>query len=181
MRAVLTHILVVFILSAAMGCHKNTPDDLVLFDFETEKELDQVHWKCRTLLSLSGHFASHGKKSLRIEMFPSSYPGFSPALAVNDWQGYKFFCFDIFNPSPDHLKITLRVDDRKQALEYNERYNQSFDLKPGLNSFKIPLSTLKTSQTGIPLKLKKICRFLLFMVNPDKKQELFLDHIRLCR
>jgi hypothetical protein len=161
------------------ACTKNKPKEVIFYDFETKAALDEVHWKCHTLFSLSTLHASHGKKSLKLELFPSSYPGFSPALKHHDWREYKNFYFEVYNPSSKKFKLVLRIDDKKQALEYSDRYNKSFTIMPGLNTLKIPLNTLKTSNTQRPLKLKNIYRFLVFMVHPAKKQILYLDYFRL--
>ena len=56
---------------------RNVPDEIVLFDFESDSELDQVHWKCHTLMSVCDQNVTHGKGSLKLELFPSDYPGFS--------------------------------------------------------------------------------------------------------
>jgi len=161
------------------ACTNIKPKELILYDFESEATLDEVHWKCHTLFSLSKLHASHGKKSLKLELFPSSYPGLSPALKHHDWSNYKNFCFEVYNPSSKKLKLVLRIDDKKQALEYSDRYNKSFTIMPGLNTLTIPLNTLKTSKTNRPLKLKNIYRFLVFMVHPPKMQILYLDYFRL--
>ena len=35
----------------------------ILFDFESDRELDRVHWKCHTLMSISDQHSTHGKGS----------------------------------------------------------------------------------------------------------------------
>ncbi|MCK5682751.1 hypothetical protein KAJ27_01460 [bacterium] len=161
------------------ACSKTNTDELILYDFESESVLDNIHWKCRTLLALSSFYVSHGKTSLKLEMFPSSYPGFSPALKFHDWSDYKKFCFEVYNPSPDKFKLILRIDDKKESLEYGDRYNNNFTIMPGANTITIPLNTLKTSKTDRLLKLKKIYKFLVFISHPEKKYTLYLDYFRL--
>jgi len=162
-----------------MAC-KNIPSkDLVLFDFESESVFDECHWKCHTLFSLSDNYAAHGQKSLKLALYPSAYPGLSPKLKHHDWRGYKAFCVEVYNPSLETLTLVLRIDDKKDALEFSDRYNKRFKLLPGANSLKIPLESLKTSVTQRPLDLKNIYRFLVFMSHPDKKQVLYLDYFRL--
>jgi hypothetical protein len=168
-------------LSLLISCTKTTPHEFILYDFESESVLDDIHWKCHTLYSLSNLHAVHGKKSLKLEMFPSSYPGLSPSLKYHDWEGYKSFCFEVYNPLSENISLVLRVDDKKQAQEYSERYNKSFTIVPGPNSVRIPFNTLKTSKTGRPLELENIDRFLVFMSHPDKKHVLYLDYFRLLK
>ncbi len=164
-----------------VACEKIKNKELVLFDFESESVLEKFHWKCRTLFSLSDDHAVQGRKSLKIELFPSSYPGLSPKLKHHDWRGYQTLCFEVYNPSPETVSLVLRIDDKKDALEHSDRYNKSFVLMPGANQLKIPLDSLKTSITERPLELKNIYRFLVFMSHPDKKYVLYLDYFRLVR
>ncbi len=167
--------------SLLIGCTKTTPHELILYDFESESVLDDIHWKCHTLYTLSNLHAVHGKKSLKLEIFPSAYPGLSPSLKYHDWSDYKSLCFEVYNPLSEKIKLVLRIDDKKQALEYSERYNKSFTIMPGANTLKISFNTLKTSKTDRPLELKNIYRFLVFMSHPDKKHVLYLDYFRLLK
>ena len=167
--------------SLLIGCTKTTPQEFILYDFESESVLDDFHWKCHTLYTLSNLHAVHGKKSLKLEIFPSAYPGLSPSLKYHDWSDYKSLCFEVYNPLSEKIKLVLRIDDKKQALEYSERYNKSFTIMPGANTLKIPFNTLKTSKTDRSLELKNIYRFLVFMSHPDKKHVLYLDYFRLLK
>ncbi|MBC8441306.1 MAG: hypothetical protein H8D87_16655 [Deltaproteobacteria bacterium] len=162
-----------------VACEKIPSKELVLFDFESESVFDEFHWKCRTLFSLSDDHAVQGKKSLKLELYPSSYPGLSPALKHHDWRGYQALFFEVYNPSPEMVSLVLRIDDKKDALEFSDRYNKSLKLLSGANKMKIPLDSLKTSGTERPLELKNIYRFMVFMSQPDKKYVLYLDYFRL--
>lgn len=167
----------IFFLAA---CEKIKQKELLLYDFESESVIDGFHWKCHTLFSLSDMYAIHGKKSLKLELFPSAYPGLSPALKHHDWRGYQAFYFEVYNPAPEPVKLILRIDDKKQSLEYSDRYNKSFSIMPGSNALKIPFESLITSGgTQRPLELKNIYRFLIFMSHPVKKYVLYLDYFRL--
>ena len=168
-----------FCIFFVVGCEKIKHNELLLYDFESESEFDEVHWKCHTLFSLSDMYAVHGKKSLKLELFPSSYPGLSPALKHHDWRGYQALCFEVYNPAPDAIKLIVRIDDKKDSLEYSSRYNKSFLIMPGANSLEIPLDSLKTSEINRPLELKNIYRFLIFMSHPVKKHIVYLDYFRL--
>jgi hypothetical protein len=160
-------------------CSTHVPPELVLLDFETDSELDQLRWKCFTLFSLSNKHATHGNRSLRMEFYPSDYPGLNPILSVNDWCEYTAICMDIYYPEKEKTMISVRIDDQKENPDYAERYDQKFNLMPGLNHIHIPLKTLVTSGTQRPLNLKKIYRLIIFMPHPKKKFVLYVDYIRL--
>lgn len=169
---------IAFILSV-VSCHGGLADRFVLSDFESEADLDRVKWQCHTLFSLSEENHTHGNRSLRIELYPSAYPGMTFDLPVHNWSSYKFLSLDIYNPREEVISLAMRIDDRKKSPEFNDRYNQSFPLKPGMNHLRIPLSTLVTSGTRRVLNLKNICRCMLFMVQPGKKYILYLDYVHL--
>jgi len=173
-------IFVIACLLSLIACHDARQKEVILFDFESDRELDNVRWKCHTLLNLSDEHATHGMKSLKLELFPSAYPGLNPVLDKKDWRGYNSLCLDLFNPDNENKKIVMRIDDKEDADDYADRYNMSFLLRPGMNNIVIPLNSLITSGTNRQLDLRKIYKYLFFMVNPTQKAVLYVDHIRLC-
>ncbi|MEW6417428.1 MAG: hypothetical protein AB1480_04820 [Nitrospirota bacterium] len=162
-----------------LNCHSNTPKELVVFDFESDSELDRIHWECHALFFLSDEHVTHGKRSLKMELYPSDYPGLTPIFKENDWRGFKALCFDIYNPEEKQVQVSVRVDDKKDYPEYKDRYNKRFILNQGMNQISIPLNTLVTSGKDRNLNLKNIYRLLIFTASPEKRVTLYLDYIRL--
>jgi hypothetical protein len=163
--------------SLAGGCG-GRQSERVLFDFESEAELNYLHWKCHALLSLSPEHATHGKQSLRMELFPDEYSGFAPMIENTDWRGYETFCFDIYNRQGRPVPLTVRIDDKKDYPDYDDRYNKTFVLKPGLNTVSIPLCSLMTSGTRGNLNLGTIYRVIVFLVRPEERTVLNFDYFR---
>lgn len=161
-----------------LSCDHNPAREYTMFDFETPSELDQLHWTCHTMYSLSDKHGTHGAKSLQLDLYPAHYPGFSPILNKRDWSAYRVLSFDIYNPQKIEVPITVRIDDKKDP-EYKDRYNKSFVLQPGMNHLTIPFNSLITSGTVRELDLRSISKFLIFMVGPKRKIVLYLDYIRL--
>lgn len=162
-------------------CQKERAKELMLFDFEADAELDQLYWNCHTLYSLSNDHATHGSRSLKMELFPYDYPGLIPMLAVTDWRGYEEFCFDVYNPAEQPVRIVVRIDDRKDYPDFENRYNKSFVVKHGSNHFRIPLGTLVVSGTNRHLNLAQIQRLFIFMAHPEKTTTLYVDSIKVLR
>ena len=173
-----TVIIAVCLALLVWGCG-GSPAETVLFDFESDAELDRLYWKCHSLYSLTDKHVTHGKSALQLELFPSDYPGFTPKLDVNDWRGFKAICFDIYNPGEKESLITVRVDDKKDALDYADRYNHRFTIKPGANRVSIPLNSLITTGTQRILNLSRIQKILIFMNHPKEKCMFYIDYIRL--
>lgn len=168
------------VLAVLPACREQSTGDVVLYDFEKDSDLDRLHWKCRVLYELSPQHATRGNQALRLQLYPSTYPGLSPRLSHQDWRGFEALCFDIFNPEDNALFITVRIDDQKDYPDYPDRYNRRFAIGPGMNAVRIPVADLVTSGTGRKLNTGSIERFLFFMVNLKEKHTLFVDHIRLC-
>jgi hypothetical protein len=161
------------------SCGGGLPEERILFDFESDGELNRFHWKCHTLFSLSQEHISHGKKSLRLDLYPSDYPGLTPMIEQRDWSRYKALFFDVYNPGEKALSLTVRIDDRADYPDYRDRFNRAFALQHGMNRVMIPFETLVTSGTGRRLDLTKIRRLFIFMVHPESRVVLYVDYIRL--
>lgn len=157
------------------------PGERILFDFETDEELDRFHWKCHTLFALSEEHATHGTKSLKMDLFPSEYPGLAPMIKDTDWSRYGALRFDVYNPQGKDIPLTVRIDDKKDYPDYADRYNRRFVVKPGANTVTIPLDSLNTSGGKRTLNPKRIYRFVIFMVQPKGRTTVYVDYARLVR
>lgn len=153
--------------------------ETTLFDFETEAELDLLHWECGAFMERDAQHAASGQYSLRVEMYPNGeYPGFKAGFAEG-WQGYKRLSIDIYNPGDEEIKFSYRIDDRNDNPPFADRANGHVMLRPGRNTFSLDLENLKTSGTDRRLALQKISSLGLFVHQPPRKLVLYLDRVRL--
>jgi hypothetical protein len=169
----------IFLACVLLSACSVPPGERILFDFEKDEELDHFRWKCHTLFTLSDQHATHGIKSLKLDLFPSEYPGFAPIIRDTDWSKYGALRFDVYNPQNTDLELVARIDDNRAYPDYADRYNESFVVKPGANTVKIPFDSLKTSGAKRPLYLKMIYRLHIFMARPKEKTVLYFDYMRL--
>jgi hypothetical protein len=177
-------IIFLILLFFLINCSDQKTQEQILLDFELPSELDKLEWSCHTMYSLSDEHPTHGLKSLKLELYPSDgedYPGLTPIITKNNWSGFKYFYFDIYNPEARQEQIYLRIDDRKDYPDYEDRYNQRINLKPGQNSICISLNEMATSATNRKINLHNIYRELIFKPNPEKKFILYVDYMRLVR
>jgi hypothetical protein len=165
-------IILLILLSLLLNCSDQKAQEQILFDFESPSELDQLDWECHTMNSLSDEHPTRGLKSLKLELYPSDgedYLGLTPIIRQKNWSGFKYFCFDIYNPEAKQEQISLRIDDKKNYPDYNDRYNKSIILEPGINRLCIPLNEMDTSGTKRKINLQNIYKVLIFKANPEKK------------
>jgi hypothetical protein len=174
-----TLLLVLIVIVSGLGCSRTTPKELMLADFEADEELNQLYWSCHTLYSQSNDHATHGSKSLKMELYPADYPGLVLTPAVIDWQDYKELYFDVYNPLQQQVQVTVRIDDQKDYPEYGDRYNRGFVLQYGSNHINIPLVTLAASGNSRHLDLRHIYRLFIFTKRLPSKISLYVDSIKL--
>jgi hypothetical protein len=163
------------------NCRQDVFKELILLDFESDAELDQLYWSCHTLYSLSNDHVTHGSKSLKLELFPSDYPGLVFTPVVKDWSDYKELYFDVYNPSRQEVQVIVRIDDKKEYPEYNDRFNKGFVMRTGNNHVSIPLDTLVASGSNRHLNNAHIKRLFIFVTHPPRKITLYIDTIKLVR
>jgi len=84
------------------ACERPRPAaPLILNDFETAADLEQIAWRCRTTFSLSELYRSHGQSALLMTLYPDAYPGLHLLLTpqMRQWRGYRYLALDITNPA----------------------------------------------------------------------------------
>jgi len=151
---------------------------MILFDFETEAELDYIQWRCHTRFTLTNENASVGSRSLRMDFYPATYPGFAPEINASDIHCYKTLQMDVYHPGNDPVPLHIRMDDQNSGSDSKNRFQIQFIVKPGSNRLSISLDNLKTGN-GRLLHPKKLCKFVIYMVNIRQQVVLYFDAIRL--
>jgi hypothetical protein len=155
--------------------------DMILFDFEKEAELDRIQWSCHTLSELTDRHVSHGARSLKVDMYPSKYPGVTLDLDVHDWRSYKVLQFYVFNPQSEDVMLSVRIDDKKEYPSDGDSYKIKYSLTPGVTMIQIPIEGLRTNQSERMIDIKNIHRIILYAANPAIRTTLYYDFIRLTK
>lgn len=152
----------------------------VLSDFETPFEAGR--WKGNAAFSRDGSAARHGKASLRMDMDTSPFSGVDLVHFPGDWRGFRFLKMDVLNPSPEDIRLTCRIHDRRHEegdQRYGDRYNQAFLLPPGWNEIRIDLDEVARAPAGRSLDLGKVSGVGIFATRLPAPRTVFLDHVRL--
>jgi hypothetical protein len=165
--------------STARQHHSNPAAQKILFDFESESELEKLNWECHKWFELSEEHATSGKHSLRVILPPGQYPGINFQEIKKDWSESNYLKMDIFNPSGEDLKFHIRIDDNKSGWEYANRFDKDFEMTQGMHHISISTDSIRTNMHDHPLNLKKIKRMMVFIPNNMQKREIYLDNIRL--
>jgi hypothetical protein len=155
-----------------------TARDIMLFDFESDSDLNRFAWKCRTHFELSSELKNTGNQSLRFEFHPSSRVGFSTDDVPKDWSSYKSFDLWVFNPSADAVSIYFQVNGYDSSGEFFRLVTRSLQIEGGENNISIPLAGPKAVSREIEA-LQKIGGFFIYMQNISTIRVLYFDSFKL--
>lgn len=159
------------VLAATSSAAQKAPESVVLMDFA--RELPNA--PAGTVLERTDEHASAGKAIKAT--FPSAGGYFDCwTLAVRDWTGYESLAVDVYNTADKMLKIGVLVRDSVGDGSYGDRYNGDFQLNPGMNAIKIPLSGMITGGTHRTLDLRQVKSWGIV---GDKNCVLYFSNLRL--
>ncbi len=161
------------------ACHTTPSGPVTLFDFEDEKELDLLKWRCRDRFTLSSDWAASGTHSLRCEAAHRTYPGVILRPPLLDWAPYRSLSLHVYSAAADTVTLVVRIDDERAGPEYGDRYNGYFPIHPGENSIEVDLEQVRRSPARRELDLSRLDRVLLFLRKPDETPVLYFDGIAL--
>jgi len=167
------------LLLLGLSCADPSPRSGVLYDFETDADLDRIVWNCHTRFSLSTEHASSGSRSLRCDFGEFRYPGISFHDFPADLGDARSISIDLFNDSTSPINLVVRIDDADSGSDHDNRYNGSFLLRPGATSVVIPLEEVRNAPEGRKLDLSKIEQFLIFLYQIEEPVTIYVDRIAL--
>jgi len=130
----------------------------------------------------SDRYAAHGRYSLQVDLDTGTYSGTAPRRFPGDWRGYAHLAFDLYNPEPDSLRLTLLVGDRdhyRDGYRYENRYNGRVWAAPGWTAVRIRLADIAAAPRDRALDLGEVVSLGLFATRLPAPRVIYLDHVRL--
>jgi hypothetical protein len=164
-----------FAASDEMTMHNNFP---TISSFESRLEMDRWRAGDSEITRRRSH-ATHGEYALQANLNPGEYPGISIKYLCGDWRGYDRTSFDVFLQGNMPMSITVRIHDRLHNDEYEDRFNDSFDLHPGNNTIMINLKNVMEAPKGRKMDMADIVNICIFSYNLAEPRTLYFDNFRL--
>jgi hypothetical protein len=133
--------------------------------FEGDSEFN---WNPEGYLNVDFKISQH-YSSIRMVKFPG------------DWSDYQHLLINLNNPSEKHLRISVKIYDWRHPpnYNYNDRFNKSFNLKPGETVLKIDLNDIQKAPRKRQMDLTNMHAVSLFVTRPKYKQQLQIKRIEL--
>ncbi len=167
----------VLLILIATACDNRAPSGRILYDFESESDLDRMNWHCRMRYSIVPEHATSGSSSLRCDFSEMRYPGIGFHDFPRDVASFRSISVDIFNNADQSVNLVVRIDDAESGDQHENRYNGSFMLQPGENKLAIPMESIRNGPVGRKLDLTDIRRFLIFIYKAPGPVTLYIDRI----
>lgn len=117
--------------------------------------------------------------TLKVDFQKTNYPGFSIPHIYPDWRGFSALKLSVFSKNDQTQRITIRVHDEHHNQRYQDRYNESFLIQPGLNQIAIDLDDIKQRPEGRDLDMENIAGLAIFSASPKEIFSLYFDDLRL--
>lgn len=117
----------------------------------------------------------------RVTFKPALYPGFTIEEPYPDWTGYRDLRFLIYSELSGPAELVVRVNDARHNNELSDRFNSTLTIKPGLNSFRVPLEEIEKAPSGRRMDMRAIRGLTFFAISPPKPFVLYFGDIRLTK
>jgi VanZ family protein len=177
---------VVFILSTGVLVWKSSTvifDEIqrrllfpVLADFSKPYELGRWSYSSARLEIIETDIG----QVLNVTLLPiRQYQSIGFQTAGQDWTKYQELLIVINNNSKSELPLTLRIHDTKHNKNYEDRYNKSREIPPGLSTITVKLQDLHYAPRNRNMRLDEIQEIMLFTANIKQETQFQIKKIYL--
>ena len=153
----------------------------VLSGFETPFEIQR--WSGDADFIIDERIKKTGKASMRVLLSTSKYSGAGLRYFPKNWEGYSYFQFAVFNPSPEVISITCRIHDKKHAEQedqrYEDRFNRTFSIPQGWTTLTVSLKEIMYAPKNRQMNMHEIYNILFFAKNLPYQRIIYIDDVKL--
>ncbi|MCK5913467.1 MAG: CIA30 family protein, partial [Desulfuromusa sp.] len=152
----------------------------LLSGFETSFE--PTRWSGSVKRKVHHDIYFSGRSSLQVKLTTQRYSGIGLKDFPADWSGYQAVSLQVFNPDQHPLQLHFRIHDQFHRIHknvYGDRYNASFELKPGWNQLLVSLDKVAHAPKGRLLDLTRIAGMGVFVGKLDQPRTIYLDDVKL--
>jgi hypothetical protein len=115
----------------------------------------------------------------RLDLKPARYPGVTLDEPFPDWRGYERLRFTVVSDLDAPLRLTIRVHDALHDQRFEDRFNRTLTIAPGVNRLVIPLADIRTAPDRREMDMSRIRGIILFGDRLSAPTHLFLGCLRL--
>jgi hypothetical protein len=114
-----------------------------------------------------------------VTFHPAEYSTMTLDEPYSDWKGYSTLVLSLFSPRVDIFNSTVRVEDQQHNGDYSDRFNATYEIRPGPNRIQIPLDRIASAPATRRMDMSAIASLALFVANLKDTLSLYVDSISL--
>jgi hypothetical protein len=149
----------------------------LLSGFETP--LEATRWSGSAKRKINHQVYFTGQASLQVRLNTQRYSGIGLKDFPRDWEGYSAVSLQVFNPDSESLELHLRIHDHAHNNIYSDRYNTSFDIRPGWNQLRVSLADVFEAPKAREFDLAHVAGLGVFVGKLKRPRTIYLDEVRL--
>lgn len=107
------------------------------------------------------------------------YPGFYISEPYPDFSEYDTLTIDLLSSQDSVINLTVRINDLTHNNMYNDRYNRTFRIQPGMNRIVILCEDIAYAPVNRNMDMTAITSFQIFAAKPAKAFVLYFDNLEL--
>lgn len=156
---------------------KQFPD---LSSFETPYEINR--WSGDADFTVDSDIKKTGKAALRVHFTTDQYSGVGLRYFPNNWEGFRYFQFSVFNPSFENISLTCRIHDKKhteQDQRYEDRFNRTFSIPRGWHTIAVSLKDIEQAPKGRLMNMREIRNVHFFTIRLPNRRVVYFDDLKL--
>ncbi|MBI5552544.1 MAG: hypothetical protein HY911_13640 [Desulfobacterales bacterium] len=147
-----------------------------------ETPFERERWSGDAQYFVQRRVYSQGRASLGVALGTEMYSGVSLNYFPRDWRGFTFLSIDVFNPEPEPIDLTCRVNDtehNRRGYHYTDRFNRTYRFEPGWRTITIALEEIRNAPEQRPMQMEQIDNFAIFAVRLARPRTIYIDNVRL--
>lgn len=108
-----------------------------------------------------------------------TYPGLNLDHPRLDWSSFSTLHWELKSLNDTPFTMNLRIHDIDHNNEYEDRFNYRFEVKTGLNKYRLTLNDIKHAPRSREMDLTKIRNMKFFITRPNKTTTVYIDNVKL--
>lgn len=117
-------------------------------------------------------------KSTIVTFSDHEYAGFQLAHFASDWSDKQTMHIKLWHDNPDALTFSCRINDMQHSNRYDDRFNQTWKLKPGTHNIELNINDIAKTLSGRRMDMSKVEKLICFSLD-QQKARLYLKKIYL--
>ncbi len=152
----------------------------ILSDFETSFQIQR--WLSSADISIAKNVGAPGNHALRADLTTAAFSGIELDYFPPNWQRYRKFQFQIFNPSPEPISLTCHIHDAQHTRGprlFSDRFEKIYTVSQGWNTITIDIKEIQEAPLNRSMDLTQIRGIVIYATHLPHPRTIYIDNLKL--